>query len=121
MRQQVTELTEQIPNDILFQDQIGARSNYTDYGAFAPTATAYAQGWLEHTRGLSGRLLMTEGGVDRFAETEIGFNGGTFLDEVTGIAVQRWEIALAGMSIPLLRCSLAIRSSSTSTTLRRPA
>lgn len=33
---------------------------------------------------------MTEGGVDRFAETEIGFNGGTFLDEVTGIAVQRW-------------------------------
>jgi len=88
--QQVVELTEQVPNDILFQDQIGARANYTDYGASAPTATAYAQGWLTYTRGLSGKLLMTEGGFDRLAETEIGFNGGTLLDEVTGTAVQRW-------------------------------
>lgn len=88
--QQVVELTEQVPNDILFQDQIGARSNYTDYGSFAPGATSYAQGWLEHTRGLSGKLLMTEGGFDRLAETEIGFNGGLLLDEITGEAERRW-------------------------------
>lgn len=90
LRPQVAELTEQVPNDVLFQDQIGARSNYTDYGPFAPGATSYAQGWLEHTRNLSGKLLMTEGGFDRLAETEIGFNGGVLLDEITGEAIERW-------------------------------
>ncbi len=90
LRQQVAELTEQVPNDILFQDQIGARSNYADYGAFAPGATAYAQGWLQHTRSLSGKLLMTEGGFDRLAETEVGFHGGLLLDEMTGAAEERW-------------------------------
>lgn len=117
VQQQVAELTEQVPNDVLFQDQIDARLNYTDYGAFAPNATSYVQNWLKHTRGFSGKLLMTEGGFDRLAEIEIGFNGGPPLDEITGRRQDGRVTALAGKHFLLPLCWRATRFSSMSVTL----
>ncbi len=88
--QLITAMTVTIPGDLVFEDQIGARGWIFDYNAFSPSPTAYAQGWIAHTRTYSTTLLMTEGGTDRLAERELGFHGGVLLAEHLGQTDGRW-------------------------------
>ena len=77
------EMTVNVPSDLLFEDQIGARPWLYDYNRFAPDHLAYMDGWMAHTRAYSPTLLMTEMGYDRLAATEIGFHGSILLPEMT--------------------------------------
>ena len=77
------EMTVDVPSDLLFEDQIGARPWLYDYNRFAPDHLAYMDGWLAHTRTYSPTLLMTEMGYDRLGETEAGFHGSILLAERT--------------------------------------
>jgi hypothetical protein len=90
LAQMVAEMKTSLPSDMLFEDQIGARSWMFDQGASSPYPTSYPQGWIEHTRTYSPTLLMTEGGNDRLAETEVGFHGSTMLTEQRGQASASW-------------------------------
>ena len=83
-------MTVTLPSDLVFEDQVGARGWLFDQNAFAPGPTAYAQGWLEHTRTYRQTRLMTEGGSDRLAETELGFHGSVLLAEQLGQSGGRW-------------------------------
>ena len=73
--------TTTLPSNLMFEDQIGAHPWQIDDNRFSPSPTAFAQGWLDHTRTYSNTLLMTENGFDRLAETEVGFNGSILLTE----------------------------------------
>ncbi|MBN1812377.1 MAG: hypothetical protein JXA14_11110 [Anaerolineae bacterium] len=94
VQQRLAQLQQQmkadIPSDLVFEDQVGARAMTFDYNPDAPTPTSYHQGWLEHTRVYSANLLMTEAGYDRLAETETGFHGSYLLAHVTTDATTEW-------------------------------
>ncbi len=77
------EMTADVPSDLVFEDQIGARAWLYDYNRFAPDHLAYMDGWLAHTEAYSRTLLMTEMGYDRLAATEVGFHGSVLLPEMT--------------------------------------
>lgn len=79
--QLVGQMTEDVPSDVLFEDQIGARPWLFDHNPSSPYPMAYIEGWLEHTRTYSDTLLMTELGFDRLAETQVGFHGSVLLPE----------------------------------------
>lgn len=61
--------------DCIFEDQIGARPWQYDFNPASPTPLSYSDGWLTYTQKYADRCLMTEGGWDRLAATEIGFHG----------------------------------------------
>ena len=84
------QMTSELPSDLVFEDQVGARAMDVDYNPAAPNHAAYHQGWVEHTRIYSPNLLMTETGYDRLAETEIGFHGSYRLDHVADQATANW-------------------------------
>jgi hypothetical protein len=88
--QLVNQMTVEIPSDMLFEDQIGARPWLFDHNASSLPPTAYINGWLEHTRTYSNILLMTELGFDRLAETEAGFHGSVLLPERSGNTSDWW-------------------------------
>lgn len=90
LSQVMTQMTKEVPSDLIFEDQIGARATIFDYNPASPSQDAYTQGWLEHTRTYAGSKLMTEDGFDRLAETEIGFNGSTLLSERIGETNYWW-------------------------------
>ncbi len=94
VKQRLGELVEQmtvtVPSDLLFEDQIGARPWLFDYNRHSVDASTYMDGWLEHTRAYSDRLLMTELGFDRLVETEVGFTGGVLLPERTASTTAWW-------------------------------
>jgi len=77
-------------SDIIFEDQIGARSWWFDFNASSPAITGYIDGWIEHTRRYKDNLLATEQGFDRLAETEIGFYGSVQYLEKTSEAQKYW-------------------------------
>ncbi|MEA3308300.1 MAG: DUF6259 domain-containing protein [Chloroflexota bacterium] len=82
LAQLMQQMTVDIPSNLVFEDQVGARAMDFDYNPNAPHVAAYHQGWLEHTRVYSTNLLMTETGYDRLAETETGFHGSYLLGRV---------------------------------------
>ncbi len=86
----VNQMTTDVPSDLLFEDQIGARPWLFDHNASSPSPVAYMDGWLAHTRAYSDTLLMTELAFDRLAETETGFHGSVLLPEVTGATTDWW-------------------------------
>ena len=88
--QLVGQMTEDVPSDVLFEDQIGARPWLFDRNPSSPYPMAYVEGWLEHTRTYSDTLLMTELGFDRLAETEVGFHGSVLLPERFGYTPDWW-------------------------------
>jgi hypothetical protein len=90
LNQLVQQMTVNVPSNLLFEDQIGARRWLFDHNASSPYPTAYIEGWLEHTRTHSASLLMTELGFDRLAETEIGFHGSVLLPERFGFTPGWW-------------------------------
>jgi hypothetical protein len=86
----VWQMTVTVPSDLLFEDQIGARPWLFDYNVYARDASTYIDGWLQHTRQYSDRLLMTELGFDRLAETEVALGGSVLLTERLGLASAMW-------------------------------
>lgn len=94
VRQRLTQLMQQmagdLPSDLVFEDQVGARAMDFDYNPAAPHLAAYHQGWLQHTRTYSNHVLMTETGYDRLAETETGFHGSYRLGHVADQATADW-------------------------------
>ncbi len=90
LNQLVQQMTVNVPSNLLFEDQIGARPWLFDHNAASPLPAAYPEGWLEHTRTYSPTLLMTELGFDRLAETEVGFQGSVLLPERSGETSSWW-------------------------------
>jgi hypothetical protein len=88
--QLMSSMTTTVPSNMVFEDQVGSRSWLFDQNASSPFPTSYSQGWLDHTRAYSRTLLMTEGGFDRLAETEVGFHGSVLLPERLGQTDGRW-------------------------------
>jgi len=74
------ELSQKMPVDLVWEDQIGARFS-PDYNPHSPNPLWHAQGWLEHTRTYAKLGLMTEFGYDRMVETHVGFQGNYLLAE----------------------------------------
>ena len=74
------ELSQKMPVDLVWEDQIGARFS-PDYSPHSPNPLWHAQGWLEHTRTYAKLGLMTEFGYDRMVETHVGFQGNYILAE----------------------------------------
>ncbi len=89
-------LVSDVPSDLVFEDQIGARPWIYDHNPSAPNPISYVEGWLEHTRTYSHHFLMTELGFDRLAETQLGFHGSVLWRELQplpnggGIATDNW-------------------------------
>lgn len=71
------QMSTELGSDMIFEDQIGARPWMHDSNASSPSRMAYIDGWLEHTRQYRDKLLGTEMGFDRLAETEFAFFGAT--------------------------------------------
>lgn len=90
LNQLVQQMTVNVPSDLLFEDQIGARPWLFDHNASSPYPSAYIEGWLGHTRTYSDTFLMTELGFDRLAETEVGFHGSVLLPERRGYTSDWW-------------------------------
>lgn len=90
LAQLMHQMTGELPGDLVFEDQIGARALDFDYHPAAPQPVTYHSGWLEHTRVYSDHLLMTESGYDRLAETELGFHGSYWLPQVSSGAATAW-------------------------------
>lgn len=66
---------DEVPVDLVFEDQIGARPWRRDFNPAAPNPLSYSDSWLEHTKLYSQWGLMTEMGWDRLAQTVVGFHG----------------------------------------------
>lgn len=75
LRRLMHQWTNDLHVDCIFEDQIGARPWLADFNPTASAPERYQDGWLEHTRRYADHCLMTEGGWDRLAETEVGFHG----------------------------------------------
>ena len=90
--QLLRQMTTDVPSDLIFEDQIGARAWLYDSNPASPYPTAYIDGWLDHTRNYSNTLLMTEFGFDRLVETEVGFNGSVLLHQLRGTTKDWWGI-----------------------------
>lgn len=88
----VISMTADVPSNLFFEDQIGARPWPFDHHPASPDPMAYIEGWLEHTRVYSPTLLMTELGFDRLAETEVGFHGSILLPQRLGYTADWWGI-----------------------------
>lgn len=89
LAQLMAQMKQDIPSDLLYEDQVGARATVFDYNPAAPSPAAYSTAWLEHTRQYQGALLTTEMGIDRMAETEVGFHGSIGLLQANG-ETHRW-------------------------------
>jgi hypothetical protein len=84
------EITDVMLSDIVFEDQIGARQWWFDFNTNSPTLISYIDGWIEHTRRYKDKLLGTELGFDRLAETETAFYGGMLLPIRDETAAATW-------------------------------
>jgi hypothetical protein len=83
-------MTQDVPSDLLFEDQIGARPWLFDHNAASPYPNSYIDGWLQHVWTYRGALLMTELGFDRLAESETGFHGSVLLPQRFGLTPGWW-------------------------------
>lgn len=91
----------QLPSDLIFEDQLGARHAYVDYnpGRRGMGALGYQQSMIDHARNFSHYVLGTEQGFDKLARWESGFYGHILEMEVSpeplpypfGHAADRWE------------------------------
>lgn len=88
--QLVDQMTVDVPSDMLFEDQIGARPWLYDHNAASEYPTSYIDGWLIHVWAYRGALLMTELGFDRLAKAEVGFHGSVLLPQRLGSTANWW-------------------------------
>ncbi len=77
------QMKQEVPSDLINEDQVGGRSHSADFNPSSPDSASYSQGWLEHTRKFSNTLLTCEMGFDRLAATETGFHGSIILDRTS--------------------------------------
>ncbi len=75
LAQYMDEMTQTLGYDLIYEDVLGASRTDPDFNANA-TKIFDTEGWLDHTRTYSDRLLLTENGYDHLAETEVAFLGG---------------------------------------------
>ncbi|MDJ0838744.1 MAG: DUF6259 domain-containing protein [Acidobacteriota bacterium] len=75
------EMTVQLTSDLVFEDQIGARTGFKDFNPSLDSPLHYIQKWLEHTQKHQGKHLATEFGFDRLLETQTAFHGSFLLKE----------------------------------------
>ena len=85
-----SEMTSEVPSDMIFEDQIGARAWMFDLNASSPSPASYIEGWLEQTRAHLAHPLHTEQGFDRLAETESAFHGSVMLHKRMGYTDAMW-------------------------------
>lgn len=71
----VVEMTRDVPSDLLFQDQIGARPWIFDGNPSSPSPSAFIDGWIAHVARHPGVLLGTEQGFDALLPHEVAFFG----------------------------------------------
>jgi hypothetical protein len=71
----VVEMTRDVPSDLLFQDQIGARPWIFDANPASPSPVAYIEGWVDHVARQGSVLLGTEQGFDALLPHEVAFFG----------------------------------------------
>lgn len=90
LKQLFIQITQEVPSDLVFEDQIGARATLMDYNPASPSPEAYTQGWIEHTRAYATANLMTELGFDRLVDSEVGLHGSALLPERTGLTAGWW-------------------------------
>ena len=90
LAQLVSQLTSDLPSDMLFQDQIGARTGPLDFNPASPTPFSYIDGWVEHSQLYKQKRLATERGFDRLIESHVSFHGSIRLDELSGNADSQW-------------------------------
>ncbi len=88
--QLMVSMTESLPSDYIFEDQIGIRPWLFDFNASSPGPMAYMDGWIDHSRIYRNHRLMTENGYDLLAETEIGFHGSLLLFERDNLTTDWW-------------------------------
>ena len=81
------EMTEDVPSDFVFEDQIGSRGFRADLNPASDSLTAFLPGWIAHAKKHADKGLATEMGFDRILEWEIGFHGGVLLIDRNGDAV----------------------------------
>jgi uncharacterized protein (TIGR03437 family) len=86
-----------VPVDLVFSDQIGARAWKLDFNSSEPTPLSYSDGWLAWWESYKAQNEMTEDGWDRLAASGIGFCG-TAINEATrfDIAQERNGIGSSG-------------------------
>ncbi len=73
------QFTHDFPVDVLFQDQVGARSWFRDFNPASPAPWAYSEAMLEmNAEDASNIALATEGGWDRVVDNEAALCGMTF-------------------------------------------
>jgi len=86
----VRQMKQELPIDLLYEDQIGARPTMFDYNPASPSPQAYSQGWVEHTRTHAEAHLTTECGFDRLTESVVGFHGSVLLLQRLGETADWW-------------------------------
>ncbi|TSA19503.1 T9SS C-terminal target domain-containing protein [bacterium] len=86
----VTQLTSDLPSDILFQDEIGARPGVIDLNPTSPTPFSFIDGWIEHCQLYKQKRLATERGFDRLIDTHVSFHGSARLDELHNQTDSYW-------------------------------
>lgn len=86
----MNQIKTEVYSDMVFEDQIGARSWWFDFNDSSPSITSYMDGWIEHTRKYKDNLLATEQGFDRLAESETAFYGSVLYFKMTGEAQRFW-------------------------------
>ncbi len=86
----VNELINIAESDLLFEDQIGARIWRMDFNAASPSPLHYVQGWYQHTREYQNKLLSTELGFDKLANTQFAFFGSVMYAKAIGLTEKYW-------------------------------
>lgn len=86
----IAEMTQDVPSDLVFEDQIGARPWLFDHNAASRYPTSYIDGWLQHVGTYHWALLTTELGFDRLAESATGFHGSVLLPQRFGLTPGWW-------------------------------
>ena len=84
------QFTVELPSDLIFEDQVGARAPQLDFRPYGLTPSFNQTGWLAHTRRYASHLLMTEGGYDLLAGTNVGFHSSILLSRKLGATDVWW-------------------------------
>ena len=73
--QNVFDMTQTVPSDILYEDVLGAWDWRYDFNPSSPNPLALVDGYVEHLSKHQDKLILTEAGHDRVADLVIGFMG----------------------------------------------
>ena len=69
------EMTEDVPDDIIYADVVGAWAYPYDLNQSSPAPALFNEGWLKLLRNYNNKRIVYESGYDRLAEISVGFMG----------------------------------------------